>query len=495
MAPNEAATSAAALAADPTGFDHVFYRVRGGAVFQRTFRDGTWSGASSLGGAVVGAPSVALARTTLVVAVRGTDGALWTRTGSHGTWGGWQKVPGVLSAAPAVVGASDGRIDVFVRGGDDALWTKTLPFGGTWSSWRNLGGRLATGPAAVTFGSGRIDVVVAGTDHKVWTRSLAGGTWSGWRSLGGRTYSAPSAARSAGTEGLTVVVRGTDNALDLATRTGGGWSGWQRQPGVLVDAPAAVGTASGGVDLVVRGSDAALWTKLLRNGSLSGWRRAWAPVAAPPPAGSLLRTDWTRVPTDSKVVALTFDAGANADGVPSIRATLSGRNVPATFFLTGSWVRGFPARANEITVGGFLVGNHSDTHPYFTILGDTQVAAEVRKAWEAIWYATGADSRPLFRFPYGNVDARVLADVNDLGYAAVRWTTDSLGWRGTSGGMSVQKVVDRVMADLRPGQIVLMHVGSNPDDHTTLDAQALPTIIDRMRARGYTFVTLPALTG
>jgi hypothetical protein len=40
-----------------------------------------------------------------------------------------------------------------------------------------------------------------------------------------------------------------------------------------------------------------------------------------------------------------------------------------------------------------------------------------------------------------------------------------------------------------------MHVGSNPDDGTTLDADALPSMIGRLRAAGYGFVTLDALLG
>ncbi|RIK12071.1 MAG: polysaccharide deacetylase, partial [Acidobacteria bacterium] len=35
---------------------------------------------------------------------------------------------------------------------------------------------------------------------------------------------------------------------------------------------------------------------------------------------------------------------------------------------------------------------------------------------------------------------------------------------------------------------VLMHVGTNPDDGTTLDADALPAIIDGLRTRSYSFV-------
>ena len=38
-----------------------------------------------------------------------------------------------------------------------------------------------------------------------------------------------------------------------------------------------------------------------------------------------------------------------------------------------------------------------------------------------------------------------------------------------------------------------MHVGANPDDHTMLDADALPAVIAGLRAKGYRFVTLDAL--
>jgi peptidoglycan/xylan/chitin deacetylase (PgdA/CDA1 family) len=54
----------------------------------------------------------------------------------------------------------------------------------------------------------------------------------------------------------------------------------------------------------------------------------------------------------------------------------------------------------------------------------------------------------------------------------------------------VAAVVSRVVGAARPGAIVLMHVGSNPDDGTTLDADALPQVIEKLRARGYHFVRL-----
>jgi peptidoglycan/xylan/chitin deacetylase (PgdA/CDA1 family) len=487
---NQAPSTAVALAPQADGSQAVFYRGEDDAVYRRTFNNGTWSGESSLGGLIVGAPAAtAVGTADQVVAARGRNGALYLRTFAQGVWGGWQSIGGILSAAPAVVGSTDGRLDVFVRGTNNALYTRTRSGGGTWSAWTSLGGAIASGPAAVAFSSGRIDVYAVGTDFSVVRRSLTSGVWSGWASMGGRTYTAPAAAR-APNGGALVFVRGTSNAL--YSNAG---SGWQARGGLLIDAPAAGATSTGGVDVIVRGQDNALWSTMLRAGTWSAFQRGWIPAAPTSPASSLLGTDWTRIATTRKVVALTFDAGGNANGLTSIRKTLQTKNAAATFYLTGSWTRTFPAGANEVAIAGFRVGNHTDTHPHLPALTDTQVRAQVLNAEVAVLRTTGADPRPLFRFPFGDVNAHALSLVNDLNYVAVRWTVDSLGWQGTSGGQSTQLVVNRVLAAAQPGAIVLMHVGSNPDDGTTLDAAALPQIIDGYRARGYTFVTLNELIG
>lgn len=206
----------------------------------------------------------------------------------------------------------------------------------------------------------------------------------------------------------------------------------------------------------------------------------------------LAGTDWERIPTTRRVVALTFDAGANADGVSSILGTLGAEGVPATFFLTGDFVNQFPAAARQIAAAE-RVGNHSMDHPYFTDLSGTQITSELTRARQAIAAVTGADPRPWFRFPYGDRNSATIAAVNAAGYVPVRWTVDTLGWKGTSGGITAQIVRDRVLNALQPGEIVLMHCGSNPTDHTTLDAAALGGIIDTLKAEGYGFVSLDAL--
>lgn len=221
---------------------------------------------------------------------------------------------------------------------------------------------------------------------------------------------------------------------------------------------------------------------------------AGAAVAKPVPAG-LTGSDWTSVPNPAKIVALTFDAGANADGVRSILGTLTSQHVPATFMLTGAFTTNFPGQSRAIVAAGERVGDHSMTHPYFTKLTDAQKRDQVLHARDKIMSVTGADPWPWFRFPYGDVNAHAISVVNSVGFVPIRWTVDTLGWKGTSGGITVKTVVSRVLANLKPGEIVLMHCGSNPTDHSTLDADALPTVISDLKDRGYSFVTLDAMLG
>ena len=236
-----------------------------------------------------------------------------------------------------------------------------------------------------------------------------------------------------------------------------------------------------------------------------------APTTTPPPAATttpapttsapttptglpadLRGQDVEAIPTSEKVVALTFDAGANADGLGAILDCLADEGVRGTFFLTGQWATAYPDGVAAITAAGHRVGNHSVSHPHLPQLSDAEIRDEVLGAEQTI-RAAGADPRPLFRFPFGDRDDRTIAAVNDLGYVGVRWTVDTLGWQGTSQGGTAQTVVDRAVGALQPGEIVLMHVGSNPDDGTTFDADALPGMIAAMRAQGYGFVTLDAL--
>jgi peptidoglycan/xylan/chitin deacetylase (PgdA/CDA1 family) len=198
-------------------------------------------------------------------------------------------------------------------------------------------------------------------------------------------------------------------------------------------------------------------------------------------------------PVSRKVVALTFDGGADNAGVGSILATLKANGVPATFFVTGDFARSFPSDVRAMAQAGHPVGNHSNTHPYFTQISDAAIRQELSLADAAISPLSGRPTAPLFRFPYGDRTSADIQVVNDAGYVPIRWTVDTLGWQGTSEGITTAIVRQRVLDAVRPGAIVLMHVGAHPRDGSTLDADALQGMIDDLRARGYAFATVSSL--
>jgi peptidoglycan/xylan/chitin deacetylase (PgdA/CDA1 family) len=202
--------------------------------------------------------------------------------------------------------------------------------------------------------------------------------------------------------------------------------------------------------------------------------------------------DVEAIPTTKKIVALTFDAGASKAGVPRIRRVLANRDAPGTFFLTGAFARSYPV-ASAGLAARYPVGNHTYAHLDLTTLATRRVLRQIDRGQRAVIDVTGLNPRPYFRFPFGARDARTIRLVNSRCYVAVRWGVDTLGWMGTSGGQSVGSVVARVHAGLRPGAIVLMHVGGHPSDGSTLDASALGRVITLVRAHGYRLVTLEAL--
>jgi peptidoglycan/xylan/chitin deacetylase (PgdA/CDA1 family) len=209
--------------------------------------------------------------------------------------------------------------------------------------------------------------------------------------------------------------------------------------------------------------------------------------ALPPP---IVAGEIVRLQTRQHVVALTFDGGGNADGAKGVLTVLRRERVPATFFLTGHFVQSFPRLARVIG-HRFPVGNHTVDHYDMLRLPPAAERREVTRAATMIQRATGRDTHPYFRFPYGSRNGRTLRLVNQLGYTSVRWTVDTWGWMGRS-QQSAGGAVRRVMNDLVPGEIVLMHLGS-ARDHSTIDAHALPTVIRLVRSRGYRFVTLAGI--
>ncbi|MET8753536.1 polysaccharide deacetylase family protein [Streptomyces sp. NPDC004667] len=211
--------------------------------------------------------------------------------------------------------------------------------------------------------------------------------------------------------------------------------------------------------------------------------------AGPRPPAAWFGAELRRIPTTREVVALTFNAAWDEAGIDVVLAELRRRKLPATFFPTGAFARAHPA-AVRVMAAAHGLGNHSYSHPYFDDLDTSERRDEVRRADAAIREASGAEPLPFFRFPYSATTDDSVADVNDLGYAVIEFTTDTNGYLGPEGGMTVDRVVRRAVDALAPGAVLQMHVGSNNGDGVVLDARALPRIIDAVQEAGYAITDL-----
>lgn len=196
--------------------------------------------------------------------------------------------------------------------------------------------------------------------------------------------------------------------------------------------------------------------------------------------------------TDQKVVALTFDAGSDTGNTIQILTELSARHVPATFGLTGLWAQANPDLVRRISAAGDQIVNHSWDHRSFTGastgtsgLSPTEIDQELARTENLIRQLTGRGTAGWFRPPYGDRSSAVDSAAGAAGYQwELMWTVDTLGWKG----VAPATVVQRALAALAPGEIILMHVGS-----ASTDSAALPALIDGIRARGYGFVVAARL--
>ena len=184
-------------------------------------------------------------------------------------------------------------------------------------------------------------------------------------------------------------------------------------------------------------------------------------------------------------VAIGFDDGPAA--ATSAFVTMLERNgVRATFFMIGRQItpayRGVLLR--ELRDGDVL-GDHTFTHP--DLVGNPQARAQLSRTIAVIHALTGY-TPCVFRPPYGDIDPTVVGIARSLGLATVLWNVDPSDWALPG----VAAIEQRVLAQVRPGSIIISHDGGGPRGETLT---AYPTIIAALRRRGYTIVTIPTLLG
>jgi peptidoglycan/xylan/chitin deacetylase (PgdA/CDA1 family) len=184
-------------------------------------------------------------------------------------------------------------------------------------------------------------------------------------------------------------------------------------------------------------------------------------------------------------VALTFDDGPNPYYTSQVLSILRRYGINATFFDVGYLVSDYPYLVRQEYEEGNTVANHSWSHPQMTSLSAQAIMSQLTSTSKAIKDAIGV-SPTFFRPPYGSINSIVLSKARYLGFTTVLWDGSAEDWELPG----VNFIVNKILYYSQNGAILLLHDGGGNRAQTVA---ALPTIIAKLKNRGYKFVTIQQL--
>jgi len=186
----------------------------------------------------------------------------------------------------------------------------------------------------------------------------------------------------------------------------------------------------------------------------------------------------TRFESAEKEVWLTIDDGPTEDTI-AILDRFDAHSVKATFFVKGVLAEKRPEMIQEMVRRGHTVANHSHTHPSATFwcLPPSRIAAQIERCNDVLRRITG--SAPLFfRAPVGTKNPAVHPALDRLGMTLVGWSARAFDTRTNN----PERVVKRIMPDIIPGAIILLHQGREASP------QMISRVIEEVLRAGYRFV-------
>ncbi|MDO8735269.1 MAG: polysaccharide deacetylase family protein [Elusimicrobiota bacterium] len=185
--------------------------------------------------------------------------------------------------------------------------------------------------------------------------------------------------------------------------------------------------------------------------------------------------------SDDKIISLTFHDGPNPKSTPQLLKILDEANVKATFFVVGKMAEKYPELVKEIHKRGHQIASHTYNHKNLTTLSITEVISELSRTRLLIKDITGVDTY-LFTPPGGHYNSQIIKEANSCGYKMALWSVFPEDHRNPS-----PVIYEKVVSNSRDGSVVVLHNG--PPD--TIDA--LPKIIEKLKARDFKFTTLSEL--
>lgn len=190
-----------------------------------------------------------------------------------------------------------------------------------------------------------------------------------------------------------------------------------------------------------------------------------------------------RVADAGRRVALTFDDCNTRAEWQAILDVLARRDVRVTFFCLGLNVQRYPVLARRTVAEGHAIGSHSFAHPDLRTLSAARIRGELIHSSNVWWTVAGVTPVPYLRPPYGAHDVEARRVAGEMGYGhVVMWDVDPSDYRRPG----ASTIVSRVLSEIRPGSIVLMHT-------LPQTAAALRDLLAGLERRGLLPVTLPEL--
>lgn len=184
-----------------------------------------------------------------------------------------------------------------------------------------------------------------------------------------------------------------------------------------------------------------------------------------------------------KELYLTFDNGYENGYTSRILDTLKAKKVPATFFVTGHYVKTQAELLKRMTAEGHIIGNHSWSHPDVSTISEEKLVEELNRVKTEVAKITGQQEMKYLRTPRGIFNERSLAVSKKLGYTNVFWSLAYMDWN-VKAQRGAQHAYEKVTAQFHPGAVMLLHSVSRDN------AEALERIIDEARRQGYEFKSL-----
>jgi peptidoglycan-N-acetylglucosamine deacetylase len=204
------------------------------------------------------------------------------------------------------------------------------------------------------------------------------------------------------------------------------------------------------------------------------------PKLTPIPPQYSGQTLTTRIKTNQKLLALTFDDGPDPIQTPKILNALKQHNAKATFFILGKNAERHPLILQRIVAEGHAIATHSYSHRIS--MSPEEADSENTRTAAIVFRYTGINPN-LFRAPFGLTKSNLNKNAISRKWASFNWTVSAADTATTN----PEVVYKNICFTPNPGEIILCH---DIKPHT---AQAIPKILDHLTKQGFQFVTLPEL--